>query len=118
MDRPPSNSEQSRGWAPHDGLYPNVLQRPDTRAALARRDIAVVFRLLQRFGMSQRAIAARTGQSQSEVSEILAGRRKVMSYELLVRIAQGLEIPFGWLGLAYDAETARFIALSRGTGKR
>ena len=29
----------------------------------------------------------------------------------------GVEIPFGWLGLAYDADTARFIALSRGTGK-
>jgi hypothetical protein len=47
------------------------------------------------------------GQSQSEVSEVLKGRR-VMAYDVLVRIAQGLDVPRAWMGLAYDdsAESA------------
>ena len=40
-------------------------ERQDMRSALARRDIGAVYRLLQRHGMSQRAIAKRTQQSQS-----------------------------------------------------
>ena len=67
--------------------------------ALAERDIPTVYRLLQRHGASQRAIAERTGQAQSEISEILNGRR-VISYDLLARIADGLDVPRGWMGLA------------------
>jgi transcriptional regulator with XRE-family HTH domain len=70
------------------------------RYALATHDIAAVYRLLQRFGVSQRVMAARTLQSQSEISEILAGRR-VVAYELLVRIADGLGVPRGWMGLEF-----------------
>jgi transcriptional regulator with XRE-family HTH domain len=72
------------------------------RLALAARDIGTVFRILQKVGVSQRAIAARTGQSQSEVSEIIAGHRHVVSYDVLERIAVGLGIPRGWMGLAYE----------------
>jgi len=83
---------------------------PDMRRALADRDISAVYRLLRRVGMSQRHIAALTGQSQSEVSEILRGRQ-VMAYDVLVRVADGLGIPRGYMGLAYDppieSETSR-----------
>jgi transcriptional regulator with XRE-family HTH domain len=79
-----------------------VREREDMRRFLAARDIGWVYRLLQRSGVSQRAIAARTGQSQSEISEIIAGYRQVVSYELLERIALGLGVPRGWMGLAYD----------------
>jgi hypothetical protein len=41
-----------------------------------------------------------TGQSQSEISEILGGR-KVIAYDLLVRIAQGLGVDRGLMGLAH-----------------
>jgi transcriptional regulator with XRE-family HTH domain len=75
------------------------------RAALAVRDVAAVFRLLQKHGVSQRQIAALTGQSQSEISEILGGRR-VVSYDLLVRISEGLNVARGLLGLAYDPDAA------------
>ena len=54
-----------------------ILQRGDMRTALAERDIATVYRILQRCGISQRRIATLTAQSQSEISEILAGRRVV-----------------------------------------
>ena len=75
------------------------------RAALAERDVAGVYRRLQSAGVSQRRIAALTGQSQSEISEILAGRR-VTNYEVLVRVADGLGVPRGWMGLAHVDSTA------------
>jgi transcriptional regulator with XRE-family HTH domain len=78
------------------------------RRALAHRDIATVFRILGKYGMPQRAIARRTGQSQSEVSNICNGRF-VMSYDTLVRIADGLGIPRGWMGLAYE-DTSPMLA--------
>jgi transcriptional regulator with XRE-family HTH domain len=74
------------------------------RAALAAREISQVYRLLRKHGISQRQIAAQTGQSQSEVSEILKGRQ-VMAYDVLARIAAGLGVPRGYMGLAYDEET-------------
>jgi transcriptional regulator with XRE-family HTH domain len=93
-------------------IEPAIWHRSDMRTALAARDIAVVFRLLQRVGVSQRRIAALTGQSQSEISEILGGRQ-VVSYEVLARIADGLGVPRGHLGLAYDDATAQLV----GTGQ-
>jgi transcriptional regulator with XRE-family HTH domain len=71
------------------------------RRALAARDVSAVYRLLTESGISQRQIAHLTGQSQSEVSEILKGRR-VMAYDVLVRIAEGLGVQRGSMGLAYD----------------
>jgi transcriptional regulator with XRE-family HTH domain len=91
-----------------DQVDPALWLRPDMRAALATRDIAGVFRLLQRVGVSQRRIAALTGQSQSEISEILGGRH-VVSYDVLARIADGLGVPRGHLGLAYDESTAQMV---------
>src|SRR5687767_6338090 len=79
----------------------DLWQRPDVVAALSSRDVAALYKVLQRQGFSQRRIAAMTGQSQSEVSEILSGRH-VVSYDVLVRIADGLGIPRGRMGLAHD----------------
>ena len=71
-------------------LDPGVWDGERMRAALHRRDISEVYRLLCDAGATQRRIAAFTGQSQSEVSAIVAGRQ-VMAYDLLARIAEGLE---------------------------
>ena len=79
-------------------------QSEEMRAALADREVSTVYRLLTRAGISQRRIAELVGQSQSEVSEILKGRQ-VMGYDVLVRIANGLGIPRGSMGLAYDGTT-------------
>src|SRR3954464_11016232 len=86
-------------------VTPEVWDQQEMRDALARRDISSVYRLLRRHGVSQRQIAALTGQSQSEVSEILKGRQ-VMAYDVLARISDGLGIPRGYMGLAYDPATA------------
>gem|GEM_PF-3114395 len=66
--------------------------------AAAARDISGVYRALQKAKVSQRHIASLTGQSQSEVSEILSGRI-VHRYDVLARIADGLGIPREWMGL-------------------
>lgn len=71
------------------------------RLALAQRDIPTLYRLLEDAGIPQREIARRTGQGQSEVSEIVHGRQ-VQSVPVLERIASGLGIEPGWMGLAYD----------------
>ncbi len=70
------------------------------RTALASHDITTVFTLLRRHGMSQRRIGALTGQAQPEISAITRGRH-VVSYDVLSRIADGLGIPRGLMGLAY-----------------
>jgi transcriptional regulator with XRE-family HTH domain len=85
----------------------NLLTGPTARRALFRRDIAEVFRILRDAGVSQVSLARATGQQQSDVSEIISGRQ-VQSIALLERIADGLGVPRGWMGLAYtDDAVAR-----------
>lgn len=85
-------------------IDPAVWQDRATRRAIAARDITAVYRHLVAMGVTQRVIAEAVGQSPSEVSEILAGRQ-VQSYDVLVRVADGLGVPRGWMGLAYDASS-------------
>ncbi|GLZ30668.1 hypothetical protein Lesp02_28570 [Lentzea sp. NBRC 105346] len=95
---------------PNDIVVPfEVWDQEEMRDALSRREISSVYRLLRRNGVTQRQIAALTGQSQSEVSEILKGRQ-VRSYDVLTRIAAGLGVPRGYMGLAYDETTASAVA--------
>jgi transcriptional regulator with XRE-family HTH domain len=90
----------------------DVWEDQEMRNALAAREVSTIYKLLRRKGVSQRQIAAMTGQSQSEVSEILKGRQ-VMAYDVLVRIADGLGVPRGYMGLAYDEVTAARVAETR-----
>jgi transcriptional regulator with XRE-family HTH domain len=97
---------------PGDSIVtPDVWDGREMREALANRNISEIYRQLRRVGVSQRQIAAATGQSQSEVSEILKGRQ-VMAYDVLARIADGLGVPRGYMGLAYDGATATRVANS------
>jgi transcriptional regulator with XRE-family HTH domain len=95
---------------PAPEIGPGVWEQREMREALARRDLTTVYHRLQRVGISQRRIAALTGQSSSEVYEILKGR-KVMAYDVLTRIADGLGVPRGYLGLAYDESTETAVEL-------
>lgn len=90
-------------------LDPHLWDRPQMRVALGRRDIGEVYRLLGAAGVSQRQIAALTGQNQSEISDIAQGRQ-VQAYDLLARIADGLRIPRGYMGLAYTDTTTHRLA--------
>ena len=95
-------------------IAPEAWEDQEMRNALAAREVSSIYKQLRRRGVSQRQIAAMTGQSQSEVSEILKGRQ-VMAYDVLVRIADGLGVPRGYMGLAYDEVTAQKIAETRET---
>jgi transcriptional regulator with XRE-family HTH domain len=90
----------------HGQVDPEEWDRPEMRAVLAERNITRVYRLLQKIGFSQQHIAALTGQSQPEVSAIIHGR-KVMAYDVLSRICEGLGVPRGSMGLAYDKPPAK-----------
>ena len=91
---------------PADEAIPGWVWHTDAMTvALADRDIGAAFRLLGQLGLSQRRLAARTGQRQSEISEITAGRR-VAAYDLLARISDRLGIPPGLMGLAHQQPSA------------
>ncbi|MGH4011070.1 MAG: helix-turn-helix domain-containing protein [Pseudonocardiaceae bacterium] len=78
---------------------PAMFEGAEMQAALAARDVTLVYRLLSQRGVTQREIARRTGQSQSEVSNILRGRQ-VRDVTVLERIADGLGIPRARMRLA------------------
>ncbi|MGC4866551.1 DUF5919 domain-containing protein [Micromonospora sp. DT53] len=62
--------------------------------ALAARDVAQVFRLVQRAThASQTTVGVATGLSQAQVSEIISGARRVSSIDVLTRICAGLSMP-------------------------
>jgi transcriptional regulator with XRE-family HTH domain len=84
------------------------------RHALAHRDITAVFRILRDAGVSQTRLAHATGQQQSEISEIISGRQ-VQSVALLERIADGLQVRRGWMGLAYDSDLETELAAPEDT---
>ncbi len=88
--------------------FADLLTGPMSRQALAHRDIAAVYRILRNSGVSQASIALKTGQKQSEVSEIISGRQ-VKSVVLLERIADGLGVPRGWMGLAHESGPAPMV---------
>ena len=100
--RPPDKrGGDTGGDAPTPPIDPGLFEREDVRRILAERDIGALFRVLRdEAGLTQRKIAELTGMQQSEVSEILGGR-KVMAYDVLVRITKGLGIPRELMGLGY-----------------
>ncbi|MGH3931908.1 MAG: helix-turn-helix domain-containing protein, partial [Pseudonocardiaceae bacterium] len=81
-----------------------LLARPDVRGFLADHDIGAFYRVLIENGWSQHGIAKASGTQQSQVCEILKGRR-VIDYRVLERIAQGLGIPRELMGLSYGSTT-------------
>jgi transcriptional regulator with XRE-family HTH domain len=111
MAGPPVDSV-SHGQGRDDPIDPAVWQREDMREAMTRHDIGTVFKILGRHGISQRKIAALTGQSQSEISEIIAGRQ-VSAYDVLARIADGFGIPRAWLGLHLDPHAPPLAGTTR-----
>ncbi len=71
---------------------------------LATRDVQAILLALKDRGWSQRGMADITGMRQGEISAIIHGR-KVMSVAVLERIAEGLKIPLGRMGLGWSVGT-------------
>lgn len=70
---------------------------------LARRDIGAVFRFLASRGWSRARIAAATGLTETRVRGVAKGQQVITSYDVLVRVADGLRIERGRMGLAFSA---------------
>jgi hypothetical protein len=88
-----------------DGFW----QRTDVQQALRQRDIGAVFRLLSKHtGAGQTRIGIAVGMSQGQVSVIMSPgthRQRVTTLDVLLRIADGLDMPAParrLLGLAGD----------------
>nr|WP_052305017.1 hypothetical protein [Stackebrandtia nassauensis] len=74
---------------------------------LAARDFGQVFAFLKSRGWSVGAIAAVTRVQEARVREIMAGRRKVTSYEVIERIVTGLSIDRATCGIGTAAATCQ-----------
>jgi hypothetical protein len=92
-----------------ESIDPTLFAHADLRAALAGHDIGALYRALQDVGVSQRRIAALTGQSQSEVSEIVHGR-EVNDYRVLVRIGSAPAHPL--TAARRDSRRERVVAMT------
>ncbi|HEU0087297.1 MAG TPA: hypothetical protein VFQ77_06570, partial [Pseudonocardiaceae bacterium] len=83
-------------------LAPDWYTALELAPILTGRDIRALYRWLSNAGMAQRRIAALTATTQPQVADIISGRRaRVMVYDVLVRITEGLGIPRERLGLSY-----------------
>ncbi|MEJ3745541.1 helix-turn-helix transcriptional regulator [Actinomycetes bacterium KLBMP 9797] len=80
-----------------DGIF----EGRSIREVLAARDIGGVFRFLKTRGWSRAAIAGAAGLSETRVRSVAQGKQQIASYDVLERIAAGLDIERGLLGLAY-----------------
>ena len=80
-----------------------IYDRPDVRDALARGDWAVVLRAFLDQGLSQNAVAARTGLSQSQVSRLASGQSKTPGINTVKALCDGLGVPRLFAGLLDDA---------------
>jgi tetratricopeptide (TPR) repeat protein/transcriptional regulator with XRE-family HTH domain len=80
---------------PSDFVVPgHFWARPEVNEALAARDAGALFQLIRKHaGASQTGLTMRTGIAKSEISAIMAGRRRVTTLERFQAIADGLQVP-------------------------
>lgn len=91
---------------------PAIWTHPALARAIAERDVGALFCLLHyQFDVSQSDLARLTQCTNAEMWEFIHKGRRTQSYALLARIADGLGIPRGQMGLAYTATDAPASAL-------
>lgn len=94
-----SSCAHSRTVVVPDGFYDG----PELRAALAAYDFGTVFRAVRsQTGLSQLHLAGLVGLTQSRVSSVERGERRLRDVALIARIAAALEIPGPLLGFGAD----------------
>ncbi|MGH3812204.1 MAG: hypothetical protein ACRDUV_07070 [Pseudonocardiaceae bacterium] len=90
-------------------IDPEMWSRPELQAVLVGHDIGALYRALREIGIAQRRIAELTGSTQSQVADIMTGRRtRVMAYDVLVRTAEGLGIGRERMGLSFWGPDGRW----------
>lgn len=79
----------------------HLIERADVAVACATHDFATLFVLIKRYGgVSQNRIAAALDMSPSRVGEIIHGRRRITTMDVITRISDRFAIPGRMLGLA------------------
>lgn len=69
-------------------------KKQEVRDAVSARDIPALLRLVQQYtGVSQGRLASALGMAQGRVNEIINRRREVTTFDVIERIATGLEMP-------------------------
>src|SRR5215470_14279841 len=76
-----------------------IWRKPGVADALARGDWSTVLRAFLDGGLSQTAIAARTGLSQSQVSRLASGQSKTPGMNTVKALCDGLAVPRQLAGL-------------------
>src|SRR6516225_9816840 len=76
--------------------------RPDVQDALARGDWPTVLRAFRDTGLSQTAIAASTGLSQSQISRLASGKSRTPGIKTVKALCDGLTVPRQLAGLLDD----------------
>lgn len=71
---------------------------------LAARDVGAIFRYLRGQGWSLTALCAATGLSETRIRSVMRRAQRITSYQVLERVALGLGIPRGAMGLAYTVD--------------
>ncbi|UGQ12598.1 hypothetical protein LO772_02990 [Yinghuangia sp. ASG 101] len=86
---------------PENPLPTGLLRSPDMRAAGAQRDIGAIFRLAHlHTDLSISRLAWLCDMTPSRVSAYAKGRARARDQQVIERVADGLRIPGGMLGLA------------------
>jgi transcriptional regulator with XRE-family HTH domain len=76
------------------------LRDPQLISACKSRDFTALFNIVRRAGIYPSQIARACKMTPSRVGEIISGRRAIEKMDLIERVADGLRIPGGLLGLA------------------
>lgn len=63
--------------------------------------MGAALRFLRDLGWSRMALSAATGLSETRIRAVIQGKQRIHTYEVLERVATGLSIPRGAMGLAY-----------------
>jgi hypothetical protein len=88
---------------PPDYLPPDVLARPDFRAACDDRDLGAIFAIAAQRGgpgFTRSHIARRCEMGVSRVIDYIEGRTQAEKMELFERVSDGLHIPGAMLGMS------------------
>lgn len=90
-------------YRPPDYLPPDVLARPDFRAACADRDLGAIFAIAAQRGgpgFTRSHIARRCEMGVSRVIDYIEGRTQAEKMEVFERVSDGLHIPGAMLGMS------------------
>jgi hypothetical protein len=100
-----------------DWWHDEIVEQRRMADVLASRDVGAIFRFLRGQGWSLTAICVATGISETRIRAVMRGTQRITSYEVLERVALGLSIPRGAMGLAYDPPADQSLyGLSSATG--